>query len=461
MNKQNNNKESYLDGVISAIIVFVCLIFGTAAVVILSNSKKIDSGKTTLAAITVEKTETANKGGSSASEIDLTGDNVRDLSSIELTEIEDWENSPYEILQPEQILSDIEAVSQNRPSKFNYTYNGNLIFTIGSSNMSTKPYFKVYNVDGNGYNYDPSFDLNKWSVFKSKENIVFSGTDYVQNGINEEYKFVTIKKDGTASEEIKYIDLLGYQEEYDELRTLPGVDATLVRKDNVMKLVRDAVVIDEKVFPDGIQKDWHWSISSSFITDEGVLYYVLLDKSDMKKPTINAVKAGENVSNRQNYERAYDENDQSWQIFTDKNGDDVTFVMDSDVWKDSSVTSNMLTDTEYSEHTPASEWEITRVSLSIPTKFELSYVERKHDNPIDVINGEEVAYWTIQFYYGDEIFTSAVMPGIDDTIFLSKEDADKFDGKSFDIDELETVRKEVASLYDSYVEKEYENFLKN
>lgn len=458
MNEQNNNKETYLERVLTVLIVIMVLAASSAiAFKIVYVDGKGSKNMFAINTETTSKTET-----DTSSTVDKI-DEKRDLSSIELTEIEDWKNSPYEILQPKQMKADIE--NSNEETTFSYTWNGKVLFEIVTSRMNDNPYIHIENVESGSYNGSRNYDLNKWTLFKTSDNeIVFASTDNFQNGLNEEFKFVTFKEDGTAEEQINYIDLLGYDEEYDELFTLTQADCTVVRKGTTVKLVRDGKVLDEKEFPKGIAKGWHWSSESYFITDDGNLFYILLDKSNWDKPTINCVKAGKKISERITSREVAHFGNEIWRMFSDENGDDVVFTMDCEIWKDCSIGYNRIgIENKEDTHSSYQDWVITEVKLSKPETFKLEYVEDTYENTLQAIsvNNVERAYWLITFNYENGVYTLATMPGIDQNIFLNKEDADKFDGKSFDIDELETVRKEVASLYDSYVEKEYENFLKN
>ena len=448
-NKNNSGNEKILAYVL---VIAFCALIGLLAISSISG-KKI--GQTTPEPLKKVTTESA-------------ADTVRNLEKLELVENSNWEQVPYVMFQPDQLLADIAKVEESTDSKieFPYEYNGNIVFNIGKSSISDKPYICINNVEENGNTMNRYFDLNKWSIFKANDNIIFATTDYEQGGLNEEFHFVEIDKSGNAKVQIKFIDLLGYDEEYDEICTLLNIEATLVRKGNNIRLVRDGTVIDEKAFPDEINKGWTWATDSYFLGDDGTLYYVLLDKSDSAHPTINCVKAGEGVSPRDKIQVAFDENGQKWNVFND-NGKDVVFVMSGSIWKDCSIASNRLTNIEEPDdtiHIPSSEWKISKVELETPQRFSLEYEQVKNTDKLQqaaALNEKDRAWWNIKFYYNDNIYTISAVPGIDENIFLDDEDVKTFDGKDYEIAELNAIREEMAVMYKKYVDEAYENYLKN
>lgn len=454
MKKQNNknNNDIYLERAITAIIVIVVLALSSAlAFKIVYIDGKGSKDEENISTKT-SKTETF----STVEKID----EKRDFGSIELTQISDWENTPYEMIQPKQMKEDIENSQEG--TRFSYTWKGNTLFEIVAS--SSSPYIRIDNVESDNYKSSRSYDLNKWSLFKTDDNeIVFASTENAANGLNEEFTFVTFKTDGTVKEQIKYIDLLGFKEDWDEVFTLEQADCTVVRKGTTVKLVRDGKVLDEKTFPEEIKKGWHWATESYFITDDGELFYVLLDKSNWDSPKIDCVKAGENVSEREYRDVAYFGN-QTWRMFSNKNGEDIVFIMDCDKWQDCSIGNNRIgVENEKDAHSSYSDWEITKVDLSKPKTFKLEYVEVSYEDMLQAmaLGNKEKAYWQITFNYDQEVYTQSIIPGIDQSIFLSKKETEKFSGKNFDIDELDTVREEIVSLYDSHIKEMYENYLKN
>ena len=435
-NQKNTNKDELLPFVLVIIIcyILISITWGALENIIKSNKEK-------------DKPTTASEG------------TVRDIGAIDLTEVFNWKDSPYKQIQPQQIAADLEAINESKDSdlEFTYTWDGKDLFKIGTSNMDNKPYLELKSTG--------TFDFNKWSLFKSDDKIVFSSTDNNQMGLNEEFDFISFSKDGTVEIQTKYIDLLGYDEEYDEFFTLPAIDATVVRSDNVLRLVRAGVVLDERVFPDGIQKSYMWAIDNHFIADDGSLYYVMIDKSDLEHPTINCVKAGEGVKEREKPEFVYNADGDKWKLFTDKNGKDVAFVMDSEIWKQSTISCNRLiakTEETEASYIPASEWNVKKISVDKPSSFKLEYNKDTTDKISPVFSNEK-ASWIIRFYYGEkaEVYTYASVPGIDENILLSDEDVNKFNGKTYDITKLDSIRSELMSVYESYINNQYENYLKN
>ena len=152
-------------------------------------------------------------------------------------------------------------------------------------------------------------------------------------------------------------------------------------------------------------------------------------------------------------------------FYEDITGKDIVFVMDANIWKDCSIASNRLTNIEEPDdtHIPSSEWKISKVELETPQRFSLEYEQVKHTDQLQaaVLNEKDRAWWNIKFYYNDNIYTISAVPGIDENIFLDDEDVKTFDGKDYEMAELNAIREEMAVMYKKYVDEAYENYLKN
>lgn len=374
---------------------------------------------------------------------------TRDISSLELVEIPDWENHPYEIHTPEQIKLDLETLNAERDSdlEFAYVQDENVIFTLQYSDWRGSAY--LYSNEGRCY------DFKDWSMFLSDENIIFF-TDETDIGLREAYTFVLIDSQGNTEEAKIYLDLLGAKKEItenaDQIFTLNGADVTIVQKGTTLYCIRKGECLSVSEFPENVKVDTYWDIYNYIVGDDGTLYAIMVDKSKWDEVKLVFQKLGENIDeDNKIFKKAYTNanNDFYFDIFANKDGEYITFAIDGEIWKDCSLSSNRVWESNREEkHTPQSEWKIEEVSLQKPDSFKLVY----SDN-------EGGAYWFIEFFYGD-VHTSSRVPGIDDSIFLDETDVEQFDGNIYDIEMLDTVSKDLIAVYDKYIDEAYQNYLK-
>lgn len=426
----NSNNEKW--AIIIVILVFICVLLPWA---ISEKNRKEEPSNSEVSSTTAE--ETVNNDNSLS----------RDISLINLKEVNDWENIPYEMNQPEQIITDIETINKEKDSnlEFTYVWDSNIIFKIGYSNFNDTAFFCI--------NDDKKYDLKNWSIFKDGNKVVFI-TDETKPILKEKYTFVEIDSKGSIIETEKYIDLMGVENiQSDQIFTVPGAEATIVCEEDTISVVRKGKVLSKSTLPKATKNDEPWYISNYLITNDGTLYYILLDKSNWDSVTINYLKVKEGV--KENTNRMVYANDEYWNIFITQDNKYVAFCMDNNTWNQSALFKNRyLSDTLLGRKSSVLDYKVKEIALDKPERFELEYDEIEKDY-ITKTN-----CWRIKFFYGDEIYTEAEMPGLDENIFMSTEDIEKFNHHSYDVDELEKVRKEMEETCEKYVSAMYENYLK-